>query len=179
MPESADGEEVLFVGNRYDPNVRGIQAFLKHAWPRIRQAQPQARLRVCGNVGQALPHPPEGVDILGPVENLDECYKRASIVIVPVDYGSGLKIKTVEALAHGKCVVTTPEGVRGMGSTETLPLIIMPASSDMAEPIMDLLGHPEKRRGHEEKAFRHAQEFLAPSVVYQALGEVLRSPSEE
>ncbi|MEX1013989.1 MAG: glycosyltransferase family 4 protein, partial [Candidatus Paceibacterota bacterium] len=41
-------------------------------------------------------------------------YSKADICINPMQDGTGLKIKTLEALAHGKWVVSTFEGGSGL-----------------------------------------------------------------
>jgi hypothetical protein len=47
------------------------------------------------------------------VENLEELYAKTKIVIVPIQGGTGIKIKTLEALSYSIPVVTTVLGVDG------------------------------------------------------------------
>ena len=51
---------------------------------------------------------------LGHKENIEKEYAEATVVINPAWIGTGLKIKTVEALARGKALVTTPKGIEGL-----------------------------------------------------------------
>ena len=45
--------------------------------------------------------------------DLGRYYERSKVVIIPILEGSGLSIKTIECLASGRAVVTSPVGARG------------------------------------------------------------------
>jgi SAM-dependent methyltransferase len=105
----------LLVASGNPMNVKGVQDFLQYAWPLVRQAVPQATLRVVGSIGEAIQASPEGVQIVGQVSQLAPEYAAARVAINPAIAGTGLKIKTVEALSHLRPVVTWPAGVDGIG----------------------------------------------------------------
>ena len=48
------------------------------------------------------------------VEDIRSFYARIGASIVPLLSGTGVSIKTLEAIAHGKPVVATSAGVRGL-----------------------------------------------------------------
>lgn len=175
LPASPTEEIVLYVGNLYDPNVRGLRDFLEFAWPRVLAARPSARLIVCGTIRRALRPAPRGVSLEGRVPDLTPYYRRAAVVINPVPYGSGLKIKTVEALAQGKCFVGTAESIRGLGPPEKLPVVLADIRDGMAERIAELLANPVLRRQYEQAAWQYAQQNLRPEHVYRPLGELLKN----
>lgn len=175
LPAAALGHELLLVGNLYDPNVRGLQQFLREAWPAVRSACPEARLTVCGKIGEAFRSAPAGVQFMGRVDDLAPYYRRAALVINPVPYGSGLKIKTVEALAQCKPLVSTPEGIRGLGPAESLPLIVAENGAEMATAVLGLLAQPADRRALEERAWAYARAHLSPQAVYAELVELIEA----
>ena len=105
---------VVYVGSGNPMNVHGLREFLKLAWPSIREQVPDAVLRVAGAVGEAVDHCPPGVEVVGRVADLDGLYRTARVVINPALAGTGVKIKTVEALARLRPVVTWPTGVEGL-----------------------------------------------------------------
>jgi len=105
---------VALVASGNAMNVKGINDFLRHCWPLILRDHPKARFRVAGAIGQFVPKESPGVDILGKVDSLGEFYQSCHVAINPAQAGTGLKIKTVESIAHYRPVVTWPLGVEGV-----------------------------------------------------------------
>ena len=93
--------DILFVGSDMSFNVDGLTAFLTAN----RAALEGLKIVVCGSVcatepvRQAVKDWPS-LELRGFVDDLDPVYAAAKSVISPVD-GTGLKIKMLEALAHG------------------------------------------------------------------------------
>jgi len=56
------------------------------------------------------------VAILGTVDDVDEFYKAIDVVILPILFGTGLKIKTIEALSYGLPVFGTKTAFDGIES---------------------------------------------------------------
>lgn len=54
--------------------------------------------------------------LLGIVDEIDHFYEQIDISINPMVGGTGLKIKTIEALAHGVAVIGTPDAFAGIAS---------------------------------------------------------------
>lgn len=105
----------LFVGGNFYANREGIAWFAKYVARRI-------PLKVCV-VGKGMEkirseiEIPGKVEVIGPVEDLADWYRRARFVIAPIFGGSGMKTKVAEALMHGKKVVGTPEAFSGYEET--------------------------------------------------------------
>lgn len=104
-------QKLLFVGSLwYRPNSEGVDWFLAKVWPQVLAANPGATLTLVGAAPAATRaawamHP--RVAAPGFVDSLDDVYKQANLVIVPVHSGGGTNIKVLEALAHGRpCLVT-------------------------------------------------------------------------
>lgn len=53
------------------------------------------------------------VRVLGTVADLSETYRSADVVVEPIITGSGMKVKTAEALMHGKEIIGTEEALVG------------------------------------------------------------------
>ena len=130
------------LGSDNPRNVLGLRDFLRFAWPEIRSAIPDARLEVAGSIGLAVPHYAQGVDVLGHVDDLDPCYARARVVVNPAVAGTGLKIKTVEALSRLRPIVTWPNGLEG--TPPEFAALVPPAQDwlDFAERVIAWLRAP-------------------------------------
>nr|WP_186329664.1 glycosyltransferase [Variovorax boronicumulans] len=104
-----------YIGSNNKHNIEGLEKFLAHQWPKIRAALPEARFLIAGGI--SFDQRIAGVRFLGKVNRLwEDFYERCSIVVNPCLSGTGLKIKTVEAMSYGIPVVTTTEGSSGIES---------------------------------------------------------------
>jgi hypothetical protein len=75
---------------------------------------PDAELLLAGRITRTLEADVAGVVRLGPVDDLKPLYRQCRVVINPAVAGTGLKIKTLEALGHLRPLVTWPNGTDGL-----------------------------------------------------------------
>lgn len=116
IPSVGPKKRVMLIGSDNGLNVDGLKWFTEEIWPSLYSKHSDAELMVAGSIcnlkeqfkGYA------GISFYGRYENEDEIYSKADICINPMQEGTGLKIKTLEALAHGKWVVSTFEGGSGL-----------------------------------------------------------------
>lgn len=101
---------ILFVGSNFMPNVLGITWFCKNVMPTINK-----KLFIVGKGMEKLTDKltSDNVKVIGTVENLNEYYDNADAVIMPIFVGDGMKVKTAEALMHGKTIFATDEALEG------------------------------------------------------------------
>lgn len=59
------------------------------------------------------------IKLIGYIENLDIIFDEAAAMIIPLLFGSGVKIKTLEALSRGLPVISTDFGLEGISSLST------------------------------------------------------------
>src|SRR5690606_35629290 len=69
------------------------------------------------------------VEVRGVVEDLSEEYQRAEAALVPLFFGSGTRVKIVEAARYGCPVISTPLGARGL-PLENAPSFLEATSAD-------------------------------------------------
>ena len=117
------GSDFLFVGALWRAeNHDAARWLLAEIWPRVRGAVPDARLVLAGAEPTAAlleeAGRRESVEVTGYVESLSPYYRQASVVVVPVRLGAGVKVKTVAALLWGLPVVTTTTGAEGVAGPE-------------------------------------------------------------
>jgi polysaccharide biosynthesis protein PslH len=117
-PDAGDPTDLLFVGQATDFNRAAIQWFFEQVWPRI--ADRGYELKIVGPVDKSirkeLPdlYQAFGSYFVGPVTELAPVYHSARCVFAPMVSGTGISIKTIEALALGKPFVGTSKAYRGM-----------------------------------------------------------------
>lgn len=118
LPPPPDSNEVLYVGRLdWPPNREGLEWFLQQVWPKVVIHNPERHLTVIGsgdgNWLQKYSQVPQ-VTIAGKVPDLRGYYQRAAVAIVPIFYGSGTRVKAIEASAFGRAVISTSIGVEGL-----------------------------------------------------------------
>jgi polysaccharide biosynthesis protein PslH len=105
---------VLFVGSGdYWPNADGIAWVVEEVLPRVRPRMP-VQFDVVGSP-PLRPVAGDGVTYHGRVAELRPWYEAAHVVVAPLFLGSGTRLKVVEALAHGRPLVSTTVGAEGLG----------------------------------------------------------------
>lgn len=109
--------QLLFVGAyNWSVNVEAAKWFCENVMSKLNDYAVQfniagfqmENLLKDGWIGQY-----ENVKVLGTVDDLAETYKKADVVVEPILTGSGMKVKTAEALMHGKEVIGTQEALVG------------------------------------------------------------------
>lgn len=104
---------LLFVGTgTFQPNEHGLAWFIDEVVPRLRERL-SFLLDVVGQPPERPRHAPEVV-YHGRVERLSPFYEGAHIAVVPVRFGGGSRLKTVEAMAFGVPLVSTKLGGEGL-----------------------------------------------------------------
>jgi glycosyltransferase involved in cell wall biosynthesis len=139
--QGGDNDLILFVGSSAAANVDGLRWFLETCWPRIRAQVPDARFFVAGTVSHAFGPPPRGVTFMGLVGDLAPLYRQAGVVISPLRVGSGLKIKLLEALEHGKAVVATSTTLQGVTAQLSDAVQVADDAERFAAAVISLLNN--------------------------------------
>jgi glycosyltransferase involved in cell wall biosynthesis len=163
---------VLLVGANNPMNVKGLRDFLRFSWPLIRREVPLAQFYVVGGVGSALRVVPDGVSLLGRVENLADAYRLARVVINPAVAGTGLKIKTVEALCHLRPLVTFPAGIDGIDEKAAPFCHVATNWFEFAMHVAELLARDPSPTERASQAEILARAFSA-ETIYAELAKAL------
>lgn len=164
-------QRLLFVGSRTAPNSDGLAWFLDKVWPTIVAAAPATRLDVVGTVAAdfAGTRLPEGVRMHGLVPQLAPFYARAGIVIAPLRFGSGLKIKLVEALAWGKPMVVSPITLQGVEKACGPAVMRAESAAGFASAVLALQQDQALRASLSRAARAVVAEHFAPAGTHRAL----------
>ena len=120
LANSPPRKKILFLGSNNPSNVFGIQRFITEIFPYLRASISDLELIIVGTVCSKVLDQ-EGIVKLGELPNLKSIYDLSDIVINPLTIGTGLKIKSIEALGFSKALISTSVGAdgleNGIGST--------------------------------------------------------------
>ncbi len=109
----------------------------------------------------------------GQIERTEDIYDGPAVLICPLWAGSGLKIKMVEALAHGKATVATPVGAQGLEDGVDRAFALARTAAAFVEPVVRMLVEPNYRHGWEAAAAEYSRRRFAPVASWQAIGAEL------
>lgn len=164
-----------FVGGGSNENAEAIRWFLHEVWPVVSQLATE--LHVYGNVCEKLRDQAldAGVTLHGLVESLDAAYAHCDVMINPIMHGGGLKIKSVEALSHGKPLITSPEGAVGIENPANSGAIVARSRSEFIDAVLRLAHNPEERKSLARQSLAAAQEQFSTAASFAPLMTLVRS----
>lgn len=147
---------IIFTGTMwYFPNVDAVVWFAEKVFPLVRRQIPEVKFYIVGSrpttVVQKLSQFP-GVVVTGFVDSIQEYLSIATIAVAPMQSGSGMQFKVIEAMANGVPVVATPFALGGLEAVDKEHLLISRDAEGFADCIVKLIRHPEMRQYLSNKA---------------------------
>ncbi len=166
---------VLFQGLlRYPPNIAAATFLASEIGPALAELVPGVEIRLVGDHHPelaALDDPPR-VTVVGRVPDITTELARADLVVVPLRYGSGTRVKILEAFAHRVPVVSTTLGAEGLGVRDGEHLLIGDTVATLAEACRRLLTDTGLRQAIATRARAHFDENFAPDVVESGIADL-------
>jgi polysaccharide biosynthesis protein PslH len=140
----AQGNRIIHIGTMFwPPNIDGIMWFLQEVLPKVRESRADAVFDVIGanppqeiiSMGEKDP----GVNITGYVDDLMPYLEGASVMVVPLRAGGGMRVKILNALGQGLPIVSTTLGCEGIGVTSGVHLLISDSPEEFAHSVVCLM----------------------------------------
>ncbi|HEX8912570.1 MAG TPA: glycosyltransferase [Humisphaera sp.] len=157
---ASPGPTVALVASASTVNDRGLEWFATEVFPRVLGRVPGAVFQVAGNICRSADlRGRANIEPLGVVPNLATVYAGADVVVNPVPTGTGLAIKSVEALSYGVPLVATPSGARGLSDARGRGLAVCASAEAFADAVASLLLSPGLRRQQAEAATQFSADY--------------------
>jgi glycosyltransferase involved in cell wall biosynthesis len=171
----SDRATCVFVGSGNETNAAAVRWFLDTVWPLVSRDLPDAEFHVAGDVCRWFKKGElsSNVVLAGRVDSLREFYASASVVVVPLLRGSGIKIKLLEAVAHQRPVLTTSVGLDGLEFLKE-GVRVADDPESFASQLSGLLRHRDLRSGMVGCATQIARAQLTQEVCYGPFLDHLR-----
>ena len=167
----APNKNILFIGSFYVVNRDGIKHFTQDILPFLKKKGVDYNFQIAGTICKHIPDS-DDYEKLGIVDDVGETYRNARVVINPVRHGTGLNIKTIEALSYTKPLVSHSIGVRGLRSD--LPIAKVTDDDEaFADAIIELLESDEKAKELCDNARSFMEEYQKKNQ--QAFDEIIGS----
>lgn len=138
--------DLVFIGNLgYPPNINASEYLVKEILPIVQKTKPDIKLVLAG----ATPHQNvlalkgENVHVTGWVEDIRECYAKAKIFIAPMQIGTGLQNKLLEAMAMKIPSITSPLANFALEAKDGKEILVGNSQQEYAEHIIRLLDNAD------------------------------------
>lgn len=170
--------DITFIGSNSSPNVDGLAWFITDVLPTIFKKNAKAKFLIQGNINrnrkikEAISKSDFATRVIqqGFVESLTPIYESSKVIICPIRYGTGMKIKVVEGMAYGKAIVGTPVAFEGIDTSHGLICVSEPES--FAGAVLELLENPVARNNAQlvsRKTFSEQHSYAALTAEIQKL----------
>ena len=134
---------VAVIGSlNWQPNLEGLRWLLTAVWPLVRARVPDLTLHIAGS------HPPAwltelvapGVVVHGFVPSAADFLHQHPVLLVPLLSGGGMRIKIIEAMTLGRCVLTTTVGGEGIDGTDGREWLVADTPAAWADTLTRCFG---------------------------------------
>ncbi|MFN4121927.1 MAG: glycosyltransferase family 4 protein [Flavobacteriales bacterium] len=158
------------------PNVEAVQWFIKKVWPVLKEKNQKIEIHFAGRkmpdslIKQSEPR----LHIHSQVDDISYFLDAHTMLIVPLQSGSGIRIKIVEGLAMGKAIISTSKGAEGLGLKHGENILIADTPEEFAQAICDCAENIELHNKIAENALKFAAEKLSRQEIGKNLMAVLQ-----
>ncbi len=168
-------KNLLFIGDLcWYPNKDGIYWFLKEIYPDLRKKIQNIKVNIVGELPRRNIFPKqEGVKFLGYQKNLDQFWKEAKVFIVPIRYGSGLRIKILKAMSWGLPVISTYDGAEGLEVKNGKEIILVKNEKDYINKIELLLNNKNLQKKLIENAYSFLSTYYSSAKLEKEINSIL------
>lgn len=128
---------LLFVGSLFPPNYDGINWFIDNVMMQL----PEYFLTIVGKDFEKKRKELErdNVKVVGTVDDLEDYYYTYPVMVMPIQYGAGMKVKTAEAMMYGKIILATDEALEGYNLPEQCGIIRCNTSEEFVNAIQSVM----------------------------------------
>jgi glycosyltransferase involved in cell wall biosynthesis len=153
-------EVIIITGNmNYTPNVEAVEWFIDNCWLKLKEKIPNLLFRIVGanpneRINKYLNY--EGITITGQVESIKDEIESAYISIAPMQSGSGMQNKILEAMACEVPVICTTMGMGNIKAEHGKNILVADDPSSFSNLCLNLFEDFDLAK----KIGRHGYEFV-------------------
>lgn len=140
--QSAKEYDVVFTGNMaYPPNVNGAEYLARQIMPVVWAKMPQASLVIAGAnpTARVRALASARVIVTGWVDDIRDHYAKSRVFVAPMQIGTGLQNKVLEAMAMQLPCISSPLANDALNAKEGEEILIGRNAADYAQHVLSLL----------------------------------------
>lgn len=161
---------LLLGGMGWAPNRDAAIWFSNEILPRVRREIPEVVTVIVGSDPpyKELPSTDEQFRVEGYVDDILPYYRSATVGVIPLRVGGGMRVKIVEMMASGLPCVSTPIGAEGNRAVGGEHFVEGSDAAEIAHGIVRLL----KSRDSREEVAVAARRFVEETYGFDAVAEL-------
>lgn len=170
--ETSEQDTLFHIGSmNWIPNEQGIKWFIDEVWDIAHKRLPKLKAYFAG---RAMPHwllelKKDGITIYGEVPDSVRFMTSKEIMVVPLLSGSGIRIKIIEAMSIGKCVIATSQAAEGIMYEDGVNIII----ADTPEKFADAIYNCVSDKTFSKTIGKNAEKLIAQKYNTNAIAKQL------
>lgn len=168
-----EGRAVFIATFARRENADAADWLLREIWPVVLREVPEAELVLAGSgsdnyLAGVADELRRGVVATGYLESLDQIYQTASVALVPMRLGAGVKFKTLTAMLWNLPIVATEVGVEGIELVDAFAGVT-DDPDEFARLTASVLNHPEVYEAKGERARAWARDLAGPEQFAESI----------
>jgi sugar transferase (PEP-CTERM/EpsH1 system associated) len=168
--------EIVFTGNmNYPPNIDAAVYLSEKILPKLHHHIPSAKLLIAGSYPslEVLAQRSDYVHVSGWVDDIRDCYASSKIFIAPMQIGTGLQNKLLEAMSMKLPCITSPLANNALVAINGKQILLAENIDQYVNHILTLLNYPDKAKEIAENGFKFVHQNYLWSINNQKLQEII------
>lgn len=173
LPRPVEHPVLLFVGHLgFAPNIDAARVVAQEIFPRVRDVLPNVSCTIAGK------NPPRsiralagnGVCVRANFDDAASLWRSGSVLVCPLRWGAGSRLKLLEAAAYGVPIVATPVSAAGLAFQQGKDYIEAATPAELSQSVIQLLRDPAgvcslARNARKTVERFHSWRALRPRIV--------------
>lgn len=169
--EVVEGSIVIVGGLSWYPNRQAVEYFIRQIWPILKKRAPNMKVDVIGRSPTKemlkLAETDEFFHVHGFVDDVRDYLWQAQFYLCPIRTGGGTKLKVLDALATGCCIIADPFACKGIKVKDGVEVVYAETPEDYVEAILKIQAHPED----EIRLKKAGPELIRNKYSYMEIGQ--------
>lgn len=173
--------DIIFTGNMsYLPNVLACEYIVKEILPQLLQKYADIKIVLCGvnPSPRVLALKNTHVEVTGYVEDIRDYYAKSKLFLAPLEIGSGLQNKLLEAMAMKLPCIASPLASEPLKADANRDILICNSVLGYVDAIDNLLQNKDLYNSIAENAFRFVQQHYNWEHTTAILNNLIVNPSD-
>ncbi len=130
----------------WQPNIQAVEWFLDAIWDEVRRLNPKAEFHIAGKSLDKKDPRFKKPNVInhGEVSDSNEFLRNNGVLVIPLQSASGVRMKALEAMAHGIPIISTQIGVSGLAVEHGKEVWLGDSPEEMIQGVQQLLNGSEE-----------------------------------